>query len=164
MTAFKDTVAAADFAELIGSLEDCREVAEETAAGLAAGDEPDLLDPAVPSLYSLCRAFGEDIGQFRLVHDESKVIHCNAALLSTVHRIPDPSEPGRFMPPLMASRIEFPDSTAHPQLQVADWAAGAARQWAAQVATGSRDRFANELQQVALPWVVDAIWPGSTDW
>ncbi|WP_327250091.1 DUF3800 domain-containing protein [Streptomyces sp. NBC_01320] len=138
-------------------------MADETAADLAAGEQRDLLDPAVPSLYCLCTSFGESVGQFRLVHDASKVIDRNAMLLRMAHLLPDLARPGQFNDPFPATQIDFADSKAHPQLQLADLAAGAVRQWAAHLAVGGGDRFSEELADVVRPWVVDAIWPSSPE-
>jgi len=151
-----------DFAGWIELLENCREVADETAADLATGEQRDILDPAVPALYCLCTSFGEGVGRFRLVHDTSKVIDRNATLLRMVHLLPDLSRPGRFNDPLPAVQIDFADSTSRPQLQIADWAAGAVRQWAAHLAIGGGDRFSEELADVVKPWVVGAVWPAGT--
>ncbi|MFE5091903.1 hypothetical protein ACFRCI_16250 [Streptomyces sp. NPDC056638] len=87
-----------------------------------AGEHKDALDPAVPALYCLGLAFGESLGRhFRLIHDQSKVIDRNAVLLRTVHFLPNPARPGEFNQQLPVLGIEFVDSKAHPQLQVADW-------------------------------------------
>ncbi|WP_331773351.1 DUF3800 domain-containing protein (plasmid) [Embleya sp. NBC_00888] len=159
VAAYKESVHGGRFAKWIDLLASCRREADQFAANLATGEHSDPLDPAVPSLYCLCTSFGKSIGPFSLVHDTSKVIDRNAALLRMVHLLPDPARPGQFMEPLMATRIDFADSTAHPQLQLADWAAGAARQWATHRAVGGGDRFSKELENVVLPWLVDGIWP-----
>ncbi|MFH0246238.1 DUF3800 domain-containing protein [Streptomyces sp. HK10] len=152
----------ADFAGWIELLECCREVADATAVDLATGEQRDILDPAVPALYCLCSSFGEAVGQFRLVHDTSKVIDRNATLLRMAHLLPDLANPGRFNDPFPAVQIDFADSTSRPQLQIADWAAGAVRQWAAHLAVGGGDRFSEELADVVKPWVVGAVWPTGT--
>ncbi len=77
-----------DFAKQIELLEYCRGVADETAADLAAGGQRDLLDPAVTSIYCLCVSFRESLGQFRLVHDASKVIDRHATTLRDAHLLP----------------------------------------------------------------------------
>lgn len=59
--------------------------------------------------------------------------------------------------------IEFADSKNHPQLQVADWAAGATRQWAQWMAGGSGDQFSRDLEPVARPWLIDGTWPAPVD-
>ncbi|WP_159045983.1 DUF3800 domain-containing protein [Streptomyces sp. WM6372] len=151
-----------DFAEQIELLEYCRGVADETAADLAAGGQRDLLDPAVTSIYCLCVSFRESLGPFRLVHDASKVIDRHAVTLREAYLLPDPARPGRPIRPA-ATQIDFADSKAHPQLQLADWAAGAVRQWAAHMAVGGGDRFAQDLERVVRPWVVEAIWPSGPE-
>lgn len=117
-----------------------------------------MLDPAVPSLYCLATTFGQNLGKFRLVHDTSKVVDRNTTRLHTVHFFPDPAREGKFMNPFMGA-IEFADSKDHPQLQVADWAAGATRQWARWMASGGGDQFSRGLEPVARPWLIDYIWP-----
>ncbi|MFE4688113.1 hypothetical protein [Streptomyces sp. NPDC056721] len=41
--------------------------------------------------------------------------------------------------------------------------AGAVRQWAAHLAVGGGDRFAQDLERVVRPWVVEAIWPSGPE-
>ncbi|MGW7244643.1 DUF3800 domain-containing protein [Streptomyces sp. NPDC054804] len=89
-----------DFAEWIELLEYCRGVADETAADLAAGEQRDILDPAVPSLYCLCTSFGESLGQFRLVHDASKVIDRNDDAVSHGAPTPGPCPPRAIQRPV----------------------------------------------------------------
>ncbi|WP_331720483.1 DUF3800 domain-containing protein (plasmid) [Streptomyces sp. NBC_00161] len=163
LTAYRESVPTqqGDFAGLVDLLTYSRNVADETASDIAAGGERDLLDPAVPSLYCLGHSFGESIGQFRLVHDASKVIDRNAALLRMTHL--DLARPRELMKPFPATQIDFADSRDHPQLQLADWVAGAARQWASHLAVGGGDRFSQELEATVRPWVVDAIWPANPE-
>ncbi|TDU67095.1 DUF3800 domain-containing protein [Streptomyces sp. KS 21] len=161
VAAFKESIPTrhSNFAEYIEVLEYCRGVADETAADLAAGGQRDLLDPAVTSLYVLCTSFAETLGQFRLVHDESKVIDRHATELRMAHLLPDLARPGQFLKGLGATQIDFADSKAHPQLQLADWAAGAVRQWATHMELGGGNQFARDLEYVVRPWVVGTIWP-----
>ncbi|MEV6190312.1 DUF3800 domain-containing protein [Streptomyces albidoflavus] len=157
LAAFKTSVQEQRFAEWVEVLESCRPAADE-AAEIAAEGHQDELDPAVTSLYCLATTFGQTLGKFRLVHDASKVIDRNTTLLHTVHLLPDPARPGKLMDDFMGA-IEFADSKDHPQLQVADWAAGATRQWAQELAVGGGDQFSRDLEPVAQPWLIDAIWP-----
>ncbi|MEW1693428.1 hypothetical protein ACIQOF_37500 [Streptomyces sp. NPDC091265] len=53
--------------------------------------------------------------------------------------------------------MQFADSTMHPRLQAADWAAGATRHWAQQRAGAGGDQFSKDLEAVARPWLVDGI-------
>ncbi|MEJ8662301.1 DUF3800 domain-containing protein [Streptomyces sp. MS1.AVA.4] len=163
VAAYKKSIAVqhSDFVEYIELLEYCRCVANETAADLAAGEQRDLLDPAVTSIYCLSVSFRDSLGQFRLIHDASKVIDRHATTLSRAHLLPDPARPGYLRP--AATQIDFADSKAHPQLQLADWAAGAVRQWAAHSAVGGDDRFAQGLERVVRPWLIDAIWPSGPE-
>lgn len=161
VAAYKETLRHPDLVEWFDLLEHSRNVAEETAEDIATGKQRDLLDPAVPSLYCLGTNFGESLGQFRLIHDESKVINRNAVLLRLSFLFPDPARPGHFLERLPADRIDFADSRDHPQLQLADWAAGAVRQWAANLAVGGGDQFSRDLEDVARPWVIGSIWPSA---
>ncbi|MFB7560105.1 DUF3800 domain-containing protein [Streptomyces brevispora] len=162
IASFKTAVQHDDFVEWVELLEHCRGVADETAAEIASGRLKDTLDLAVPSLYALTFAFGSSLGRhFRLVHDNSKVISHNAALLRTIHMFPDPTRPGKFNRQMPVLEIQFADSTTHPQLQVADWVAGATRQWAQHLTGVGGDQFSRDLEAVARPWLVDGIWPPS---
>lgn len=157
---YRTTVTHEDFLGWVELLEACRGSADEHAADLASGDVQDELDPAVPALYRLCLDFGSALGRFRLIHDESKVISRNAELLlSTRQGLADPARPGHAIEPLPTKQIAFADSKNHPRLQLADWAAGAVRQYATQRATDSQDSFAHELAPVVEPWLIDGIWP-----
>ncbi|MEV5338323.1 DUF3800 domain-containing protein [Streptomyces sp. NPDC052676] len=162
IAAFKASVQSQPFAEWVEVLEYGRLVADETATEIASQGHRDELDPAIPSLYCLATTFGQTLGKFRLVHDASKVVDRNATRLHTVHFLPDPARPGEFMSPFMGA-IEFADSKDHPQLQVADWAAGATRQWAQWMAGGGGDQFSRDLEPVARPWLIDGIWPAPVE-
>ncbi|MFF3967996.1 DUF3800 domain-containing protein [Streptomyces griseorubiginosus] len=162
IAALKASVHDQQFVEWVEILEHCRPVADATAAKIASQEHRDELDPAIPSLYCLATTFGQTLGKFRLVHDASKVVDRNTTRLHTVHFLPDPARPGEFMSPFMGA-IEFADSKDHPQLQVADWAAGATRQWAQWMAGGSGDHFSRDLEQVVRPWLIGLIWPAPVD-
>ncbi|GAA2064208.1 hypothetical protein GCM10009801_08660 [Streptomyces albiaxialis] len=159
--AFRQTVKHEGMAGFFEMLEHCRPFADEMASEIASGETRDVLDPAVPVLYRLCLNFGASIGRFRVVHDSSKVVHQWVVPLRTAHLFPDPANPGGFMQQLPVSQINFADSKAHPQLQLADWAAGALRQWAADKAAGGGDPFAERLEPLVEPWKIDMIWPPS---
>ncbi|MEH0542310.1 DUF3800 domain-containing protein [Streptomyces sp. NBC_00704] len=162
IAALKTSVQSQQFAEYVEVLEYGRPVADETAAEIASQGHRDELDPAIPSLYCLATTFGQTLGKFRLVHDASKVVDRNTTRLHTVHFLPDPARPGEFMNPFMGG-IEFADSKDHPQLQVADWAAGATRQWAQWMAGGGGDQFSRGLEPVVRPWLIDGIWPAPVE-
>lgn len=162
IAALKASVQSQQFAEYVEVLEYGRPVADETAAKIASQGHRDELDPAIPSLYCLATTFGQTLGKFRLVHDASKVVDRNTTRLHTVRFLPDPARPGEFMNPFMGA-IEFAGSKDHPQLQVADWAAGATRQWAQWMAGGDGDQFSRDLEPVARPWLIDGIWPAPVE-
>jgi hypothetical protein len=156
---YRATVTLESWAEHIEILALTRVQAEDAVARIAAGQMKDLLDPAVPCLPVLVEDMGRRLGDFRLVHDESKTIARHAALLLTLHRLPDPARPGRMMPRLPLTEIAFSDSRAAPQLQIADWVAGAARQCATRKVTERADPFAERLDPLVEPWTVGGIWP-----
>jgi hypothetical protein len=153
ITAYLKTVKP-DFVDTFGMLEFTRAEADDIVAAVASGHVQDVLDPAVPCLVSLCQDMGQRIGAFKLIHDESKTIARNASLLENLHQLPDPARPGQMMAPSPVTAITFSDSTAVPQLQIADWVAGAARQWATTLVTGRPDPFAMRLQSLVAPWRV----------
>lgn len=148
-----------EFAEVSGLLQYTRAQADSIIASIASGEVLDNLDPAVPCLVEVCRGMGQAIGDFALVHDESKTLVRNAEQLLAMHELEDPARPGRMLERLPLTSIGFSDSSAVPQLQIADWVAGAVRQWAAQKATRLADPFAEELEDLAMMWCLGGIWP-----
>lgn len=155
---YKSTVPP-DRVDVVELLELTRGHADEAVKLVASGELRDSLDPAIPCLYSLCEDMGTRLGRFSLVHDNSNVLARSAEQLLKAHELPDPLRPGSSMEPLLVSAISFSDSATVPQLQIADWVAGAARQWATGKSTGSMDTFAQGLGEIVEPWLVDAIWP-----
>ena len=145
-----------DVSEILGYT---RAQADDIIATIASGELLDALDPAVPCLVPLCHEMGQILGDFALVHDESKTISRHADTLLALHELPDPARPGHLMPRLAITSITFSDSNAVPQLQIADWAAGATRQWATNLVTKLPDPFAEKLKTVVEPWLHGGIWP-----
>jgi len=119
----------------------------------------DSLDPAVPCLVALCLDVGKRLTAFRLVHDTSNVLARHALELLHLDRLMDVTRPGHRQEPLPAVDITFAESKSVPQLQIADWVAGAARQWATQLFTERPDPFANRLAPVVNPWLIGGLWP-----
>lgn len=148
-----------EFSDVSEVLMYTRAQADDIIATIASGGLLDALDPAVPCLAALCHEMGQILGDFALVHDESKTISRHADQLLTVHELPDPTRPGQLMQSLPMTCITFSDSSAVPQLQIADWAAGAVRQRTTHLATGLPDPFAQKLETVVEPWLSGAIWP-----
>jgi hypothetical protein len=102
---------------------------------------------------------GQRIGQFVLIHDKSKVVAKHALMLLNANKLPDPTRPGRYMSSLPAVTIEFSDSKEVPQLQLADWIAGAGRQWATELISKKGDRFAADLALIVKEWFIGGLWP-----
>jgi Protein of unknown function (DUF3800) len=119
----------------------------------------DTLDPAVPCLVGLCMHIGDNIGSFRIVHDRSNVIIRNALTFMRLNRLPSSTSDGKLLPRIPFTSVEVADSKHVPQLQIADWVAGAGRQWAATLVNNDSDPFASELKSVLGPWLVGALWP-----
>ncbi|MFE6038771.1 DUF3800 domain-containing protein [Streptomyces sp. NPDC056452] len=148
-----------EFSEVSDVLQYTRTQADNIFAEIASGRVLDNLDPALPCLVEACRGMGRAVGDFALIHDESKTLARHAQLLLAVHELEDPARPGRLLERLPMTSIGFSDSSAVPQLQIADWVAGAVRQWAAQKVTELTDPFTEELEAVAMEWCVGGIWP-----
>jgi Protein of unknown function (DUF3800) len=136
-----------------------RDEAEELIEDVARGRLRDELDPAIPCLAALVWDVGQRIGQFVLIHDTSKVVAKHALTLLNTNKLLDPTRPGRFMSPLPAVTIEFSDSKEVPQLQLADWIAGAGRQWATELVWKKGDRFAADLTLIVKEWFIGGLWP-----
>ncbi|MFJ3097918.1 DUF3800 domain-containing protein [Streptomyces hydrogenans] len=147
------------FSDISEILLHTRSQADDTFATIASGKLLDYLDPAVPCLVELCHGLGAELGDFALVHDASKTIERQAPQLLTAHELPDPARPGQNLPRLPLTGITFSDSTTAPELQLADWVAGAVRQWATRNTTGQDDPFADALEEIVQPWVLGGIWP-----
>jgi hypothetical protein len=136
-----------------------RDEAQELIEDIAHGRHRDELDPAIPCLATLVWDVGERIGQFVLVHDTSKVVARHALTLLNTNKLVDPTRPGRLMSSLPVVAIEFSDSKEVPQLQLADWVAGAGRQWATELIRKKGDQFAGHLGQIVKEWLIGGIWP-----
>jgi hypothetical protein len=93
------------------------------------------------------------------VHDKSETITRYAHILNNLHEIGNPTRPGKRLAPLPITSIDFLDSKDSSQLQVADWIAGAGRQWTTQLLRMSKDPFAQELGRVIESWLIGAVWP-----
>jgi hypothetical protein len=159
ISAYRRTATEPSWSEKVEIFEFTRRQADDVVARITSGELRDSLDPAVPCLAVLCEDIGQLLGNFKLVHDESNTIARNAVHLLTLDNLPDPVRPGHTMRGLPVTGITFSDSKTTPQLQLADWAAGAARQWATRQVTGHSDQFAERLSSLVRPWLAGAIWP-----
>jgi hypothetical protein len=139
-------------------LQAARSQAEELTGLIDEKRVRDVLDPAIPCLVELCRAVGDDIGRFHLVHDASKTISKHLPTLMALDQLPAVT-PG--LPPvaLPVASITFADSASSSQLQVADWVAGATRQVMQARATGITDPFIEQLAPLVDGWMRGGAWP-----
>ncbi|USQ85995.1 hypothetical protein NFX46_21100 [Streptomyces phaeoluteigriseus] len=144
--------------EWVELLESTRAQADDIIRRIASGEIRDALDPAIPCLAVVCGEMGKIVGDFALVHDESKAVARGSVFLQYLNWLPDPAQPGRMMEHLPVTRVAS-DSTAAPQLQIADWAAGAVRQWATNLVTSKPAPFADRLEPFAKRWTAGGIWP-----
>jgi Protein of unknown function (DUF3800) len=135
-----------------------RPQAESLIQSIEAKRVTDTLDPALPCLVRLCHGVADKMGTFHLVHDHSKIISRHASLLMKLDELP-PVRPNLPSMKLPVGAITFADSATTPQLQVADWVAGASRHVAHAVVTGSIDAYTNSLKPMTESWMVDGIWP-----
>ncbi len=119
-----------------------------------------MLEPAVPAVVMLCHAWAAALGHSGWSTTDPVAIERNLATFQSMHQLRDPAEPDRTMAPFGARVVEFADSASIPQLQLADWIAGATRQWArALLPGGTPDPFAPRLDGIVQPWRLGSTWP-----
>lgn len=124
------------------------------------GEHPDTLDPAIPALVALCWEFSDLLGPIHLIHDDSSVISRNRDTLLKVGELPDPADPTRRMKPIGVAEISFASSHSVPQLIVADWIAGAARDSAMSKLDPPRKPKDEHLDQIVESWLAaPPLWP-----
>lgn len=125
------------------------------------------LDPAVPLLYFLSAAWGDQFGcSFCLVCDESKPIAHDRKILeilmdSTIPEVRIGYDYRKMTLPLKASGITFIDSKESIPVQIADLLAGSCAYWAKKLADLTRkDDLFCAIRDSGIPkLIVNAIWP-----
>src|SRR5690606_23960060 len=126
------------------------------------------LDPSIPAFFSQCVAWGDIHPKgFHIVHDDSKSIEQQRELLSlfmdlTQKTIELGYDRRKFKLPLRALSLEFSNSQAHPQLQVADIIASALSYWAKGKEKGETDDYLFvELDKLNPSKILSpmSIWP-----
>jgi len=155
---YRLSVRYASFATQFEMFSLARPYLEDFVAQIAAGSVRDSLDPAVTCLVWLCRAIDDQVGSFHLVHDESKSIQQNLQLLSSLDTLP-PVTPGLLPRAFPALDVVFADSVQTPQLQIADWVAGATRFVAMAETTGQRSALSSKLLPIADSWLTGSLFP-----
>ena len=134
----------------------------ELVAERNKGIHRDTLDPAVPTVVAVCRAFVSILGPIRLVHDQSDVIARNKNLL--LGTFPSPVDPSRRTDPIGVKQIDFGNSHEIAQLKIADWAAGAARDSGMSKLNPPRKMASQELDDLVESWLAaPPLWPDQ-DW
>jgi hypothetical protein len=143
-------------------------VATQTIIGDVLRDIPATeLDPAVPTLFMLCGAWGDQFsGPFDLLHDKSKPITQNKELLEILM---DPKEQGikvgydrrKITLPLKTTGIVFGDSKNMTELQIADILAGACAYWSGgMLGLIGKKNLSLAIGDSILPsLVINVIWP-----
>lgn len=125
------------------------------------------LDPAVPSFFNHCVAWGDQYCvEFDVLHDESKPLYVERDTLRAFMDKTIPyAEVGydrrKFVFPLKANNLEFGDSKQFLQLQMADLIASATAYLSACRTSGILDDFARSLETDAQldRFVIGALWP-----
>ena len=128
------------------------------------------LDPAVPALFGHIATWGaRKQSRFDIVHDSSKPILASQQTFESMMALSGEESENigydrrKFEFPLRASSLTQADSTAHPQLQIADLCAGVINHLCKCQLTNELDELANAaLELGAVDWVVDGVMP-STD-
>ncbi|MFF2436660.1 DUF3800 domain-containing protein [Streptomyces sp. NPDC058107] len=156
---YRDTVTEERFIDIVQLFVLARDQADDFVSLVEAGRVSDGLDPAIPCLRSLCDDMAENLGDFVLVHDQSRAVKNNVEYLLTLDTLPDPVRPSSNAHRLPVAEIKFADSESVSQLQVADWVAGAARQWGTALVSGAEDKFATSLSAIVQPWSAGGVWP-----
>jgi hypothetical protein len=125
------------------------------------------LDPAIPSFFNHCVAWGEQYGEeFDVLHDESKPLYAERdTLRAFMDKTIPPTKIGydrrKFVFPLKAKGLEFGNSRLFKQLQMADLVASASAYLCACRTNGTMNDFSQALEHEANldRFVINALWP-----
>lgn len=141
-------------------------IAEREIDELLDGVNYRALDPALGDVFHQLSVWGTQFGEeFLAVHDQSKPVWAERVALADMM---DPSvqptligyDRRKFEFPLRASGLEFADSNAVPQLQVADLLAGAVSHFGNAMIRGIRDEFSDELDAAGIQrFSIQSLWP-----
>lgn len=125
------------------------------------------LDPAIPSFFTLCAAWGQDLNEhFDVLHDASKPISqekggLEACMSKDIPQATIGYDIRKIGFPLRANGIIFADSKKDYRLQVADLLAGGFAYWAKGLANDCReDDFWKKLNELNLDQFTSlSVWP-----
>lgn len=125
------------------------------------------LDPAIPAFVQHCSFWGEHFGgQFDLVHDDSKPIFQERAMLDDLMSRGEEEQiigydRRKFVFPLRARGIKFGKSSEDPRLQVADLLASAGAFWMGGFASPPEQKeFWEQLRDADVArFGQDMVWP-----
>ncbi len=141
-------------------------VSREMIRDILTGNDYLALDPAVPSLFNHCTAWGDQLGEeFTVVHDVSKPIRAQLDVFNAFMNKEIPyQEVGydrrKFTFPLRANEISLEDSQNHHQIQIADLVASATAYVSNAYANDRHDEFSNSLRDCGVEeLMINVIWP-----
>ncbi len=125
------------------------------------------LDPAIPSFFNHCVAWGEQYGvEFDVLHDESKPLYAERDTLRMfMDKTIPPTKVGydrrKFVFPLKAKGLDFGNSKMYKQLQMADLVASASAYLYSCHVNGTMNDFSQALETDAQigRFVINALWP-----
>jgi hypothetical protein len=125
------------------------------------------LDPAIPALFHHIVVWGErKMDRFDVLHDHSKPILASANTFALVMAGPDEesktigTDRRKITFPLRAISLYQGDSTAYPQLQVADLCAGALNHFYKSHIAGQSDELSTAIEALGcLDWGINFILP-----
>ncbi|MEV6902152.1 DUF3800 domain-containing protein [Amycolatopsis sp. NPDC051372] len=139
-------------------LTDLAEAANSYREARSSGWHEDTLDPAIPCVEYICRAWFAELGRFDVVHDQSGVTDRSLDLFRSADQLDNPLVPGTKLPTFPVDKFIFADSKEVPQLQVADWVAGAICELAKYVVLRRPVTIDPALQDHLMEWVVDSLF------
>jgi hypothetical protein len=142
-------------------------VAERSIGEILENIDYLTLDPAIPSFFNHCVAWGEQYGaEFDVLHDESKPLYKER---DTLRLFMDKTIPAteigfdrrKFVFPLKAKSLDFGNSRMFRQLQMADLVASASAYLYSCRANVAMNDFSQALETEAQldRFVINAIWP-----
>jgi hypothetical protein len=151
-----------EFERDLKMLASTRHVAEE----IVGRQDRTALDPAIPAFVDLAAQWSAVVSNpFEILHDRSAAMESQRTYLETLTSY---SDEGRVFEtvhanwrlPILATRMQFVDSTAWPQVQVADLLSGAAATVLQARSEGREDKVAETLRATRFGELdYSPVWP-----